>query len=33
MSNLFYSQIKLNEQKHRFQGIAHVFFGFDYEFS
>ena len=25
MTNLLYSQIKTNEQKHRFQGIAHVF--------
>ena len=34
MTNLLYSQIKPNERKHRFQGIAHVFsFGFDSEFS
>ena len=39
MTKLLYSQIKLlysqtkpNEQKHRFQGIAHIFFGFDSEF-
>ena len=25
MTNLLYSQMKPNEQKHRFQGIAHVF--------
>ena len=25
MRNLFCSQMKPNEQKHRFQGIAHVF--------
>ena len=28
MENFIYNQMKPNEQKLRFQGIAHVFFGF-----
>ena len=35
MTKLLYSQMTTtpNEPKNRFQGIAHVFFGFDSEFS
>ena len=33
MTNLIYILMKSNEQKVRFQGIARVLFGNDYEFS
>ena len=33
MTNLIYSQMKLNEQEFRFQGIAHVFLASTLEFS
>ena len=31
MINLIYSKMTPNEQRTRLQGIAHVFYGFDYE--